>query len=292
MHQLIDKKHKIIIYFTFLLILSTTSTRFEKKSTSYFSKNNKINVKGLSIIHNQKILNELNNLAHHNIFFLGKEEIDRIILYLIFLLILSTTSNKIIDNEKKNFIKINNIKVTGLSSVNNSKILNKLDNFYYKNIFIISKKEITKIFLEYNIIEEYKIKKIYPSKLNIDIKPTKFIAKIPGNKQLLVGSNGKLIKTKILNEKLPYIFGEFNSKEFLNFKKNIEQSKFTFIKFKTLYFFRSNRWDILTHEDVLIKLPRDDISASLNIAYEIISNNDFKDKNSIDLRIKNQLIIK
>ena len=78
----------------------------------------------------------------------------------------------------------------------------------------------------------------------------------------------------------------------MNFQKKIERSKFTFIKFKTLYFFPSNRWDILTHEDVLIKLPRDDISASLNLAYKIISSDDFKDKNFIDLRIKNQLIIK
>ncbi len=217
---------------------------------------------------------------------------NRIILYLIFLLILSTTSNKIIDNEKKNFIKINNIKVTGLSSVNNSKILNKLDNFYYKNIFIISKKEITKIFLEYNIIEEYKIKKIYPSKLNIDIKPTKFIAKIPGNKQLLVGSNGKLIKTKILNEKLPYIFGEFNSKEFLEFKNNIDRSKFNFINFKSIFFFPSNRWDILTKSGILIKLPEENFFKALELAHMLIKNSEFKDHRIIDLRISNQLIVR
>ena len=38
-------------------------------------------------------------------------------------------------------------------------------------------------------------------------------------------------------EILPYIFGEFISQNFLNFKKDVERSKFTFNKFKTLYFF-------------------------------------------------------
>ena len=86
---------------------------------------------------------------------------------------------------------------------------------------------------------------------------------------------------------MPYIFGEFNSKNFLNFKKNIAQSKFTFTEFKTLYFFPSNRWDILTNNDILIKLPQNNISKSLNLAYKIINSNDFKNKNLIDLRVNN-----
>ena len=45
-----------------------------------------------------------------------------------------------------------------------------------------------------------------------------------------------------------------------------------------LYFFRSNRWDILTYDDILIKLPRDNISKSLDLAYKIIISNDFKKK--------------
>ena len=64
------------------------------------------------------------------------------------------------------------------------------------------------------------------------------------------------------------------------------------MEFKTLYFFPSNRWDILTHEGVLIKLPQDSFLESLNLAYKIISSNDFKNLSLIDLRIKNHLIIK
>ena len=91
---------------------------------------------------------------------------------------------------------------------------------------------------------------------------------------------------------MPYIFGEFSSKDFLNFKKNISKSEFTFTEFKMLYFFPSNRWDILTYDDILIKLPQDNISKSLNLAFKIKGSNDFKNKSLIDLRINNNLIVK
>ena len=217
---------------------------------------------------------------------------NKIIIYLIFLFILSTTSGKYIENQNNYYSVVNKININGLSNDEKLKILNELNYLFYKNIWIIRKEELTKVINKYNTIEEYSIKKIYPSTIDINIKPTIFIARISNNDQLLVGSNGKIIEDKKNIEMLPYIFGEFNSKDFLFFKKNIEKSKFSFIEFKTLYFFPSNRWDILTNNDILIKLPQDKFLESLNLAYKIISNNDFKDKNLIDLRVKNHLIIK
>ena len=224
MHQLIDKKNKIIIYLLLLFILSTTSVRFFETQNIYISKVNKINIKGLINADSSKILSELNDL-------------------------------------------------------------------FYKNILLVNKEEIQKVMNKYNIIEEYSIKKVYPSTININIKPTKLVARLSSNNQL-VGANGKLIIGNRNNEKLPYIFGEFNSEDFLNIKKKIEQSNFTFTQFKILYFFPSNRWDILTYDDILIKLPKDDMLKSLNLAFKIINNNDFENKNLIDLRLNNHLIIK
>ena len=74
-------------------------------------------------------------------------------------------------------------------------------------------------------------------------------------------------------------------------KQNIKKSKFTFSQVKTLYFFPSKRWDILTNNDILIKLPHNHFFDSLNLAYKIINNNDFKNQNLIDLRINNHLIV-
>ena len=67
MHQLIDKKNKIIMYLLLLLILSTTSGKFEENQNNYSSVINQINIKGLSGAENSKILNELNNLFYKNI---------------------------------------------------------------------------------------------------------------------------------------------------------------------------------------------------------------------------------
>ena len=216
---------------------------------------------------------------------------NMIAIYLLLLFTLSTINGKFIENKEIYSSSINKINIEGLSNVNNSKIYNQLKNLLYKNILLIKKKEIQNVISNYNIVEKYNIKKIYPSTININIIPTKFVARLSNNDQL-VGANGKLIKDNINDKILPYIFGEYNSQEFLNFKNNIEKSEFIFTEFKTLFFFPSKRWDILTNNDVLIKLPKDNLSESINLAYKIMNNINFKDKNLIDLRMRNHLIIK
>jgi cell division protein FtsQ len=216
---------------------------------------------------------------------------NKIIVYLILLFILSTTNGKFAGSQN-NYSSIDyKINIEGLSNIQNLKISNELSNLFYKDIFFMDKKEINNIMNKYNFIEEYSIKRIYPSTINVKIKPTKYLARTSNDNKLLVGANGKLIKNEENNEILPYIFGEFNSTDFLDLKKNIEQSKFTFKELKTLYFFQSNRWDILTNNDILIKLPLKNSLESLNLAYKII-NNDNIEKKIIDLRVKNHLIIK
>ena len=216
---------------------------------------------------------------------------NKIIIYLKSLLILSTTNGKFVKNQNVYFSTINQINIKGLSNTDHKKIYNELNSLFYQNILFVGKKKIQRVLSKYNIIEEYNIKKIYPSTININIKPTKFIAKLSNNDQL-VGANGKLIEDRDNDEILPYIFGEYNSRDFLIFKNNINKSKFTFTEFKTLYFFPSNRWDILTNDDILIKLPQDNFSTALNLAHKIISNDNLENKKLIDLRVNNHLILK
>ena len=51
---------------------------------------------------------------------------NRIIIYLIFLLILTTTSGKFLKKQKKHSLKIDNIKVFGLTIAKNLEIQNDL----------------------------------------------------------------------------------------------------------------------------------------------------------------------
>ena len=218
---------------------------------------------------------------------IGKK--NKIIIYLLLLFILSTTSGKFLKNQSNYSSTIDQINIEGLSKINNKKIFNELNYIFNKNILLVDKLEIQRVISKYNIIEEYSIKKIYPSTININIIPTKFVARLSIN-DLLVGANGKLIEDKENSQILPYIFGDFNSQAFLNFKRNITQSKFTLERFKSLFFFPSNRWDILTNDDILIKLPQDNFFEKLNLAFKILSIDDFRNINLIDLRMNNHLI--
>ena len=111
------------------------------------------------------------------------------------------------------------------------------------------------------------------------------------DKIFFVGSNGKLSKNNFSNIKLPFIFGKPEIKEFLDFKKIIDQSKFSYDEIKNLYFFSSKRWDLELKNNIIIRLSRDYPSDSLMLAFEFLHRNEFKDIKIIDARIKNQIIL-
>ena len=110
---------------------------------------------------------------------------NKIIIYILLLLILSTTTAKFLEIKNIYPSKVNKVNVKGLLNANSSQILNELNDLFYKNILLINSEEIQKVMSKYNIIEEYSIKKVYPSTININIKPTKFVARLSGNNQLV-----------------------------------------------------------------------------------------------------------
>jgi len=220
---------------------------------------------------------------------IGKKK--SLILYFFFLVALSTTTNKTL-YKTENLFQIDNINITGIPLDNIEGLNDELYNTIEKNIFFLKKKVLKNSISEFNIVEKYSVKKIYPRELNINIKPTKFIAKISNKDDVLVGSNGKLISNKDFKKKLPSIFGKFNSNKFLELKIHLERSGFNFEDLKSLIYFSSGRWDILTNDNVLIKLPNKKIYESLHLAKKILNDDNFKMNKFIDLRISNQIIVK
>ena len=72
------------------------------------------------------------------------------------------------------------------------------------------------------------------------------MAKINKNGKIyLIGSNGKFIDNKYSNNDLPFIFGNPEIYEFLQFKEKIDQSQMDFKKIKNIFFYQSKRWDII-----------------------------------------------
>jgi len=220
---------------------------------------------------------------------IGKKK--SLILYFFFLVALSTTTNKTL-YKTENLFQIDNINITGIPLDNIEGLNDELYKTIKKNIFFLKKEVLKNSISEFNIVEKYSVKKIYPRELNINIKPTKFIAKISNKDDVLVGSNGKLISNKDFKKKLPSIFGKFNSNKFLELKIHLERSGFNFEDLKSLIYFSSGRWDILTNDNVLIKLPNKKIYESLHLAKKILNDDNFKMNKFIDLRISNQIIVK
>ena len=220
---------------------------------------------------------------------IGKKK--SLILYFFFLVALSTTTNKAL-YKTENLFQIDNINIIGIPLDNIEGLNDELYKTIEKNIFFLKKEVLKNSISEFNIVEKYSVKKIYPRELNINIKPTKFIAKISNKDDVLVGSNGKLISNKDFKKKLPSIFGKFNSNKFLELKIHLERSGFNFEDLKSLIYFSSGRWDILTNDNVLIKLPNKKIYESLQLAKKILNDDNFKMNKFIDLRISNQIIVK
>ena len=214
----------------------------------------------------------------------------KILIYLFLLIIVSSISNNTINNYK--FEKIENINIFGLDEKNNQILLNKLKNLSLGNIFFINKRKIEKLINSNSLIERYVIFKEYPSTLNIKIDKTIFFAKINYNgKTFLIGSNGKLTPIDSGYSELPYIFGKPDIKEFLKFKKIIEESKFSYNQIKKIYFFPSRRWDLKLQNNSLIKLPTNLTQETLDNLYEFLENYNGESLTIIDARLENKIIL-
>ena len=214
----------------------------------------------------------------------------KIITYFLLLLVVGSINN--INLNKSLFNKVENIDVSGLNILNNEILFNKIKNLNLENIFFLKGDEIRKIINSNSLVEEYQVLKKYPSSINVEIKKTIFLAKINlDNKILIIGSNGKLSENDSSLKELPYIFGNPEISEFINFKKIIEESKISYDRVKNLYFFKSKRWDIELKNNVLIKLSRNNLKETLDNVYEILEDTNFSNIKTIDARIKNQIIL-
>ena len=214
----------------------------------------------------------------------------KILVYIFLLIIISSINNISLNGFK--FDKIQNIKVTGLSIDENKSILNEIKSLNLNNIFFIDQNSIKNVLNLNALVENYEVKKKYPSSIEIKIDKTKFLAKISRNgKMLIIGSNGKLSSYDEEKINLPFIFGNPDIKEFLIFKKILDQSKFSYEQVENLYFFPSKRWDIRLKNNILVKLPRNSSVENLNNLYKILENYNIKKFTVVDGRINNQIIL-
>ena len=209
---------------------------------------------------------------------------------LLFILLTTVTFESKIFASKFNVKKII-IENNSLLKEKDIKIL--LTPIYQKNIIFLKNKDIQKALKKNNFIESFNVKKKYPSTLKIKIFEYKPIAILIDKKKKFY-INNKINEIKFKNfkdyENLPYVFG--NIEEFKIFYKNLEKINFPFNQIKKYTFYGSNRWNLETKNNRIIKLPSENYIESLENFLSIYSKSDFKKFKVFDYRINNQLILK
>ena len=208
------------------------------------------------------------------------------------LLILLTTIN----SQQKFIISKFNLKTIKIENnllLKNEEIKKLLIPFYNKNLLFLDNNKIKKALMQNNFIESFNIKKIYPSTLIIRIFEKKPIAVLFNKKnKYYLSERIDLIEFKNLPnyQALPYILG--NKDDFKIFYNNLKKINFPIDIIEKYTFYETNRWDLKTKNNQVIKLPSKRYTKSLENFLNLKSKNDFEKYQLFDYRISNQLILK
>ena len=214
----------------------------------------------------------------------------QILIAVLLLLILTTiTTKEKISLEKFN---IKEIKVENNTLLKDEEIRKLLIPIYEKNLIFLSNNEVKKLVIQNSLIESFIIKKKYPNKLKIKIFEKKPIA-ILLNKQKKFYLSEKIDLIEFKNypnfKNLPYVIGD--QENFKKFYNNLNEVNFPHDLIKKYVFFETNRWDLETYNNKIIKLPSKNYKKSLKNFMSLKNQDNFKKYRIFDYRIKNQLIL-
>lgn len=210
---------------------------------------------------------------------------------MVLILLLSTYS--IQDNFKFNSkLNIKELIIENNFHLREKKIKEKLSFLYDRNLFFLRANDLEKKLNEIDFIESFEIKKIYPNKIKIKIFEKKPVAiLINKRKKTYFTNKGDLINffdSKIYEE-LPLIFGD--KENFKIFYQELKKIDFPIHEIEKFYFFKSKRWDIVTKNKKLIRLPVKNYMQSLKNFIDIKDLENFKKYKTFDYRISKQLIL-
>ena len=215
----------------------------------------------------------------------------RLIVATVALILLTTiTTKQRINITKFNLKKINIENIFLLKEEDLKKLLTPINE---KNLLLLRSKEIEQLLIQNTFIESFTIKKKYPDTLKIKIIEKKPIAILfEGKKKFYLSEKIELMQFKNLPnyQNLPYIFGK--KEEFKILHENLFEIDFPIDLIKKYTLLESNRWDLETINNKLIKLPLKNYNKSLKNYLVIMNKNEFKKYKVYDYRLKNQLIMK
>ena len=215
----------------------------------------------------------------------------RVLFASIIFIFLSTYTSKINNSLDRN-IKIEKITIENNKILDDQTIKKKISFLYEENLFFLNNKKIISKLQELDLIDSIEIKKIYPNQIKVKIFEKQILAIIQNKKEKNYYTNKGLVNYKKLNgfEDLPIVFGD--NKSFEIFYNNLVKIDFPISDIKKFYLFESKRWDIITLENQIIKLPIKNYDLSLKNFIKLKNQTNFRKYRTFDYRINDQLILK
>ena len=215
----------------------------------------------------------------------------RLVIASFLLILLSTISSE------QSFViskfNLKKIKIENNFLLKESDIKKLLIPFYDKNLIFLKNIEIQQALMQNSFIESFKIKKKYPSTLKIKIFEKRPIALLfDKKKKFYLSEKIDLIQFKDIPnyQNLPYIYG--NKDDFKIFYNNLKKTNFPLDTIKKYILHETNRWDLETKNNKIIKLPSKNYIKSLESYLNLKNKNGFGKYELFDYRIRNQLILK
>ena len=215
-------------------------------------------------------------------------------IWLFIFIFLSTYSLNSAQKKKISIFLIENINIEGNINVNTADLKNKLKEFYGKSLIFLNRKELSQIASEFVFIKEIKIKKIYPSTINILVKENEPLAiLIENEKKILLLEMGNTTTNYIIKneENLPIVKGKGAKKKFYKLYETLKRVNFQMDLINEINYFAIDRWDILLKNGKLLKLPTKRLESSVKKFISIYDNDNFKNFKIFDFRINGELIL-
>ena len=211
---------------------------------------------------------------------------------------LITTSKYFIQKYSDQFnYNLIDIKISNLKSINKNEILNFTEEYMGKSIFFVPIQKLSDEIYYNKWVKKLNIQSNYKDTLIITLEEENPIGIYQTNNQMLLFSENFIV-LDIIDSKDQYLnlitfYGENSINESKYLLMNIDTDFKNMILSAT--YIENRRWNLMLKNLILLKLPEYKIKEAIKNykkIYENFSNNDLNDVLSIDLRIKNQAIIK
>ena len=197
-----------------------------------------------------------------------------------------------------NFFKVKDIKIVGTEKTNPYELKQILSS-NLNNLITFDKDNAKSLLEEMGWVKRANIKKIYPNTISINIIESDPFAIFYNNQDIfLIDIDGEIISPNPDINKYESLLTVRGEKAEVKLNEIIKEININFPEVRNkvngLEFVDKRRWNLFLSNDLLIKLPDEEINESLKNLKKLFADKQILDSNiiEVDLRIKGRAVIK